>query len=101
MKNSFFSMTEAKYAAGENIKHTIFDNVETAQVLIFLKLCWPVVAQLWHAIIPLPSAFCEERDSDRMCHTLSHNRIRRSLYLKCISIDACICCQRHESALRT
>lgn len=32
MKTSFFSMTEAKYAAGENIKHTIFDNVETAQV---------------------------------------------------------------------
>lgn len=33
MKASFFSMTEAKYAAGESIKHTIFDNVETAQVL--------------------------------------------------------------------
>jgi V-type H+-transporting ATPase subunit D len=32
MKTSFFSMTEAKYAAGETIKHTIFDNVETAQV---------------------------------------------------------------------
>ena len=32
MKASFFSMTEAKYAAGDNIKHTIFDNVETAQV---------------------------------------------------------------------
>eukprot|EP00892_Ulva_mutabilis_P011255 jgi/Ulvmu1/8501/UM044_0035.1 len=34
MKTSFFSMTEAKYAAGDNIKHTIFDNVETAQVHI-------------------------------------------------------------------
>lgn len=32
MKTSFFSMTEAKYAAGDNIKHTIFDNVESAQV---------------------------------------------------------------------
>lgn len=32
MKTSFFSMTEAKYAAGDKIKHTIFDNVETAQV---------------------------------------------------------------------
>lgn len=31
MKASFFSMTEAKYAAGDNVKHTIFDNVETAQ----------------------------------------------------------------------
>lgn len=32
MKTSFFSMTEAKYAAGDSIKHTIFDNVENAQV---------------------------------------------------------------------
>jgi len=32
MKTSFCSMTEAKYAAGDSIKHTIFDNVENAQV---------------------------------------------------------------------
>lgn len=35
MRKSFFSMTEAKYAAGDNIKHTIFDNVDSAQVR-----CW-------------------------------------------------------------
>lgn len=46
MKTSFFSMTEAKYAAGDSIKHTIFDNVETAQVqtvhsvsIVFLLFC--------------------------------------------------------------
>ena len=31
MKDSFFSMTEAKYAAGDKVKHTIFDNVDTPQ----------------------------------------------------------------------
>lgn len=36
MKASFFSLTEAKYAAGDTIKHTVFDNVETAQVLLLL-----------------------------------------------------------------
>ena len=34
MKGSFFSWAEAKYSAGENIKHTILDNVETALVKV-------------------------------------------------------------------
>lgn len=34
MKASFFSLTEAKYAAGDTIKHTVFDNVESAQVCL-------------------------------------------------------------------
>ena len=32
MKDSFFSLTEAKYAAGDKVKHTIFDNVDSPQV---------------------------------------------------------------------
>ena len=32
MKVSFFSMTEAKHAAGDKVKNTMFNNVETAQV---------------------------------------------------------------------
>ena len=32
MKASFFSLTEAKYAAGDTIRHTVFDSVGTAQV---------------------------------------------------------------------
>lgn len=34
MKNSFFAMTEAVYVAGDNVKHTIRDNVETATVKV-------------------------------------------------------------------
>ncbi|PNH08805.1 V-type proton ATPase subunit D [Tetrabaena socialis] len=34
MKGSFFAYTEAQYAAGENIKHTIMDNVDTAVVKV-------------------------------------------------------------------
>lgn len=34
MKDSFFSWTEAKYAAGDNIKHTVLDNVDKACVKI-------------------------------------------------------------------
>lgn len=30
MRDSFFSLIEAKWAAGENIKHTVFDNVDQA-----------------------------------------------------------------------
>ncbi|KAG2497054.1 hypothetical protein HYH03_005052 [Edaphochlamys debaryana] len=34
MKGSFFAYTEAQYAAGEGIKHTIMDNVDTAVVKV-------------------------------------------------------------------
>lgn len=34
MKSSFFAYTEAQYAAGEKVKHTIMDNVETAMVKV-------------------------------------------------------------------
>ncbi|KAJ9508837.1 hypothetical protein QJQ45_028151 [Haematococcus lacustris] len=34
MKDSFFSYTNAVYAAGEGIKHTVLDNVETASVRV-------------------------------------------------------------------
>ena len=34
MRDSAFRLTEAKYAAGEKVKHTIFDNVETAKVKV-------------------------------------------------------------------
>lgn len=34
MKASSFALTEAKYAAGEHVKHTIFDNVEQAHVRV-------------------------------------------------------------------
>jgi len=34
LKTSSFALTEAKYAAGDNVKHTIFDNVEAAQVRV-------------------------------------------------------------------
>lgn len=38
MKASFFAYTEAQYTAGENVKHTIADNVETATVKIRSEL---------------------------------------------------------------
>lgn len=34
MKASFFSMTEAVYSAGDSVKHTIKDNVETATIKV-------------------------------------------------------------------
>ncbi|GLC45940.1 hypothetical protein PLESTF_000714700 [Pleodorina starrii] len=34
MKGSFFAYTEAQYAAGEKVKHTIMDNVDTAMVKV-------------------------------------------------------------------
>lgn len=34
MKDSFFSYTNAVYAAGDGIKHTVLDNVETASVRV-------------------------------------------------------------------
>lgn len=34
MKTSFFAYAEAQYSAGGNIKHTIFDNVDTATVKV-------------------------------------------------------------------
>lgn len=34
LKTSAFALTEAKYAAGDHVKHTIFDNVEKAQVKV-------------------------------------------------------------------
>jgi V-type H+-transporting ATPase subunit D len=34
MKDSFFSYTNAIYAAGEGVKHTVLDNVETASVRV-------------------------------------------------------------------
>lgn len=38
MKASFFAYTEAQYTAGENVKHTIADNVETATVRVRSEL---------------------------------------------------------------
>jgi hypothetical protein len=32
MKGSFFALAEAKYAGGDSIKHTVFDNVERASL---------------------------------------------------------------------
>mmetsp|Transcript_27983 Transcript_27983/g.51688 ORF Transcript_27983/g.51688 Transcript_27983/m.51688 type:complete len:258 (-) Transcript_27983:518-1291(-) len=34
MKESFFAYTEAQYSAGDRIKHTVFDNVETASIRV-------------------------------------------------------------------
>ncbi|KAK9726647.1 hypothetical protein RND81_05G228000 [Saponaria officinalis] len=34
MKNSSFSLTEAKYVAGENIKHVVLENVSTASLKV-------------------------------------------------------------------
>ncbi|KAL9239160.1 hypothetical protein vseg_013507 [Gypsophila vaccaria] len=34
MKNSSFSLTEAKYVAGENIKHIVLENVQTASLRV-------------------------------------------------------------------
>eukprot|EP00959_Pyramimonas_sp_CCMP1952_P194673 4070767-Pyramimonas_sp.AAC.1 len=34
LKSSAFALTEAKYAAGDHVKHTIFDNVEKAQIKV-------------------------------------------------------------------
>lgn len=38
MKTSAFSLTEAKYAAGDGIKHTVFDQVEAANVRVSAAL---------------------------------------------------------------
>jgi V-type H+-transporting ATPase subunit D len=35
MKGSFFSLAEAKYAGGESIKHTVFDNVDRATLKVY------------------------------------------------------------------
>jgi V-type H+-transporting ATPase subunit D len=35
MKGSFFSLAEAKYAGGDTIKHTVFDNVERASLKVY------------------------------------------------------------------
>lgn len=34
MKGSFFALAEAKYAGGDSIKHTVFDNVERASLKV-------------------------------------------------------------------
>lgn len=34
MRDSFFTLIEARYAAGDNMKHTVFDNVEQASVQV-------------------------------------------------------------------
>lgn len=34
MKNSSFALTEAKYVAGENIKHTVLENVQSASLKV-------------------------------------------------------------------
>jgi V-type H+-transporting ATPase subunit D len=34
MKQAFFSLTEAVYSAGDSVKNTIFDNVETATIKV-------------------------------------------------------------------
>lgn len=38
MKSSFFSWTEALYAAGESIKHTVHDNVDSASIKVYASL---------------------------------------------------------------
>jgi V-type H+-transporting ATPase subunit D len=38
MKGSFFAYTEARYAAGENVKHTILDNVDRATIKVLSSL---------------------------------------------------------------
>lgn len=53
MKASFFSLTEAKYAAGDTIKHTVFDNVESAQVRPTRESCraaHPARSPLYYAL---------------------------------------------------
>ena len=35
MKGSFFALAEAKYAGGESIKHTVFDNVDRATLKVY------------------------------------------------------------------
>lgn len=35
MKDSFFSWAEARYAAGEQVRHTVLDNVDRATVRVF------------------------------------------------------------------
>ena len=35
MKGSFFSLAEAKYAGGDSIKHTVFDNVDRATLKVY------------------------------------------------------------------
>ncbi|KAF8071164.1 SOL1 [Scenedesmus sp. PABB004] len=35
MKGSFFSLAEAKYAGGDSIKHTVFDNVDRASLKVY------------------------------------------------------------------
>lgn len=35
MKDSFFSWAEARYAAGEQVKHTVLDNVDRASVRVY------------------------------------------------------------------
>ena len=34
MKQAAFALTEAKYAAGDNIKHTVFENVASATIKV-------------------------------------------------------------------
>lgn len=34
LKDSYFTLTEAKYVAGDKMKHTILDNVESATVKV-------------------------------------------------------------------
>lgn len=36
MKASFFSYTEARYSAGDKIKHTVFDNVDRAVIKVYM-----------------------------------------------------------------
>lgn len=35
MRDSFFTLIEAKYAAGDNMHHTVFDNVEQASFKVY------------------------------------------------------------------
>jgi V-type H+-transporting ATPase subunit D len=38
MKGSFFALAEAKYAGGDGVKHTVFDNVERASLKVYSSL---------------------------------------------------------------
>jgi hypothetical protein len=80
MKASFFSMTEAKYAAGGNIKHTIFDNVETAQARC-KSACWPCQALVFLVPAACGNAFATSNSAAR--------RAVRTCVFRPVYVEAC------------
>ena len=76
MKDSFFSLTEAKYAAGDTISHTVFDNVGTAQVRCVCQ-CYcelPSLLTLCHTLWLFPRRLSPARQS--VHHTSDLNQAR-------------------------